>query len=264
MRYTAPSGISQHDETYYDPDDGLPRRVNGVDIGDRMNYIRYGPDIRFRETWNALAIGFVGKGYLYDYENVEVVPSYDHEYFLLGAHAQYRFTSSSLLRLTVEKFSRRYSDRPSFELDGSQPAGNTPLRYDYRGISLLARQRITKSMWFGFEYERVDREDRHVGYNNYKRDHYEVQYSWSPGARFDIDLSGYYRNYIFENAFAFHNPILPRKTLETARIDAAVTYRITPNLSLMLEARIDDIVSNDARIEHDRARYSLGLNWRQQ
>ena len=29
------------------------------------------------------------------------------------------------------------------------------------GLSLLARQRITKSMWFGFEYERVDREERH-------------------------------------------------------------------------------------------------------
>ena len=31
----------------------------------------------------------------------------------------------------------------------------------------------------------------------------------------------------------------------------------------MLEARIDDIASNDTRIEYDRARYSLGLHWQQ-
>ena len=256
--------ISQHDETYYDPDTGQPRSVNGVDIGDRMNYIRYGPDIRFRQSFKRLSFGMVGKGYLYDFENVEVVPSYDHEFFLIGAHTQYKFTSTSLLRLTVEKFSRRYSERPSFELDGSQPIGNTPLRYDYLGISLLARQRITKSMWFGFEYERVDREDRHVGYNNYKRDHYEVRYSWSPGRRFDVDISGFYRNFIFENAFAFHNPLRPRKTLETARVEAALSYRITRNLTVMFEARLDDIASNDTRIEYDRSRYSLGLHWQQQ
>ena len=168
------------------------------------------------------------------------------------------------LRLTAEKFSRRYSDRPSFELDGTQPVGNPAVRYDYLGLSLLARQRITRNMWFGFEYERVDRDDRHLGYNNYKRDHYEINYSWSPGARFDFDISGYYRNYIYENAFAFHDPIQPRKTLETARVDVALTYRITRNLSLMLEGRLDDFVSNDTRIEYDRARYSLGLHWRQQ
>ena len=255
--------ISQHDETYFDPDDGLPRSINGVDIGDRMNYMRYGPDIRFRQSFKSLGFGFVGKGYLYDFENVEVVPSYDHEYFLVGVHTQYKFGNSSLLRLTAEKFSRRYSDRPSFELDGTQPVGNPAVRYDYLGLSLLARQRITRSMWFGFEYERVDREDRHLGYNNYKRDHYEINYSWSPGARFDFDISGYYRNYIYENAFAFHEPAQPRKTLETARVDVALTYRITRNLSLMLEGRLDDFVSNDTRIEYDRARYSLGLHWRQ-
>lgn len=255
--------ISQHDKTYYDPDTGQPRSVNGVDIGDRMNYKRYGPDIRFRQTFNAWSLGFVGKGYLYDFENVEVVPSYDHEYFLVGVHTQYKFTPTSLLRLTVEKFSRRYSDRPSFELDGSQPTGNTPLRYDYVGISLLARQRIMWNMWFGFEYERVDREDRHVGYNNYVRDHYEFQFSWQPSPRFDFDLTGFYRNFQFENAFAFHNPALAQKTLETARFDASLSYRITRNLSVMLEARIDDIASNDARIEYDRARYSLGLQWQQ-
>jgi len=253
--------FSQHDETYFDPDDGLPRTVGGVDIGDRMNYTRYGPDIRFRQTYNNFSLGGVAKAYLYDFENVEAVPSYDHEYFLFGVHTQYKFTNTSLLRVTVEKFSRRYSERPSFELDGTQPIGNSPLRYDYVGLSLLARQRITNSMWFGFEYERVDREDRHVGYHNYIRDHYEIDFNWSLGARFNVEISGYYRNYKYENAFAFNNPALPGKILETVRADAALSYRMTPHLSLSLEARFDELISNDTRIQYDRARYSIGVVW---
>jgi len=159
--------FAQRDGVYFDPDDGTPRNVDGVDIGDRMNYTRYGPDIRFRQRWDKLGLGLVAKGYLYDYENVDVVPSYDHEYFLISLHMQYAFTPTSLLRVTAETFSRRYSDRPSFDLDGTQSIGNPAVRYDYVGLSLLARQRLTRSMWVGFEYERVDREDRYVGYNDY-------------------------------------------------------------------------------------------------
>ena len=255
--------FGQRDGVYYDPDDGLPRAVGGVDIGDRMNYTRYGPDIRFRQHWGKLALGLVAKGYLYDYEDVEVVPSYDHEYFLFSLHTQYKFTPTSLLRFTAERFSRRYSDRPSFEPDGTQLVGNPGVRYDYTGLSLLARQRITRSMWVGFEYERVDREDRYAGYNNYVRDHYEFEFHWSPGVRFDLELSGYYRNYNFENAFAFNNPVLPTKTLETARADMTLSYRITPRLSVAVAGRFDDFVSNDARIQYDRGRYSLDFVWHQ-
>jgi tetratricopeptide (TPR) repeat protein len=255
--------FGQRDGVYYDPDDGLPRAVGGVDIGDRMNYTRYGPDIRLRQHWGKLAMGLVAKGYLYDYEDVEVVPSYDHEYFLFSLHTQYKFTPTSLLRFTVESFSRRYSDRPSFDPDGSQPIGNPGVRYDYLGLSLLARQRITRSMWIGFEYERVDREDRYAGYNNYVRDHYEFEFHWSPGVRFDLELSGYYRNYDFENAFAFNNPALPTKTLETARADMTLSYRFTPRLSIAVAGRFDEFVSNDARIQYDRGRYSLDFTWRQ-
>jgi TPR repeat protein len=255
--------VAQRDGVYYDPDDGLPREVDGVGIGGRMNYTRYGPDIRIRQHRGKLAVGLVAKGYLYDYEDVEVVPSYDHEYFLFSLHTQYKFTPASLLRLTAETFSRRYSDRPSFDPDGTQPIGNPGVRYDYIGLSVLARQRITDSMWLGFEYERVDREDRHAGYNDYVRDHYEFEFHWSPGVRFDFELSGYFRRYTFDNAFAFNNPALPTKTLDTARADVSLSYRITPRLSVALEGRFDEFVSNDARIQHDRGRYSLGLAWRE-
>jgi hypothetical protein len=37
--------FAQSDETYYDPDDGVPRDVDGISIEDRLNYTRYGPEI---------------------------------------------------------------------------------------------------------------------------------------------------------------------------------------------------------------------------
>jgi hypothetical protein len=57
--------------------------------------------------------------------------------------------------------------------------------------------------------------------------------------------------------------VLPNKTLETARADATLSYRITPRLSVSLEGHFDDFVSNDTRIQYDRGRYSLGFVWRQ-
>lgn len=255
--------ISRHDETYYDPDDGLPRSAGGVDISERMNYLRYGPDLRLRQTWRRFGIGALIKGYLYDYEQVETVPSYDNEYFLFGLHTQYEFTRTSLLRLDLEKSSRRYTERPSYDLDGNQFITNATVRYDYLSAKLVARQRITRNMWFGFGYERTNREDRFEGYNNYIRDHYQFEFSWSPGRRFDFEVRAFYRNYKYENAYAFNNPTLPRKTLETGRLNVLATYRMTPRLSLVVDGRFDDVVSNDTRIQYDRARYTIGVSWAQ-
>ncbi len=253
--------ITQAEETYYDPDDGAVREIDGVDIGDRFNYLRYGPELRLRQSYGRLSVGTVFIGQLWDYEDVEAVPSYDHEYFRLGLHVQYRFTRTSLLRVNVEKSSRRYSDRPSFDLDGNQLITNPTLRYDYLVASLTARQRITRSMWFGFEYERTDREDRFVGYNDYVRDHYGFEFRWSPGRRFDLDLDAYYRNYNYPTAFAFNEPTQPSKTLETAQARLSASYRFMRSLSLVLHARLRDNVSNDLRIQYDRREFGLSLHW---
>ena len=57
-----------------------------------------------------------------------------------------------MLRLSTDVYRRHFSQRPSFELDGSQPLGNESLKYDYFGAGLTARQRITGNMWFGVDY----------------------------------------------------------------------------------------------------------------
>ena len=253
--------IAQHDEVYYDPDDGGSRSVNGEPIDDRMNYLRYGPELTFRQSHERLALGFTLKGQLWNYEDVEQVPEYDHEFFLVGTNVQYRFTRTSLLRLVADLYSRRYGERPSYDLDGNQFIGAPPVRYDYLDLGVIARQRIHDTLWFGVSYRRTDRTDQYLGYNDYVRDSYGAEIHWSIGNRFELDASGWYRLYNFPRAYAFHNPAAGRKTLESADALVSATYRMTPSLSLVLEAAFRERVSNDTRIAYERSQYVFGIRW---
>lgn len=253
--------IAQHDELYFDPDDGDSRIVDDVLLDDRFNYLRYGPELLMRQSWGRLAIGLDIKGQLWNYEEIDVVPAYDHEYFHVGLFGQYRFTATSLLRITASASSRRFGERRAREIDGSLDIDNPLLRYDYLDIGLLARQRITQNMWFGVGYRRLDRVDQFEGYSNYTRDTYGVQFHWDIGSRFRVALMGDYHLYNYPNTFAFHNPVAGRKTLESADANLTASYRMTRHLDLFLEADYRERVSNDTRIQYGRRQYVLGVRW---
>jgi tetratricopeptide (TPR) repeat protein len=255
--------IAQHKETYYDPDTGVERDVGGVVIGDRMSYVRYGPEFWMHETFGKFSIGGHAKGQLWNYEETLAASEYDHEYWVAGVNAQYRFTSTSLLRLKAEYYTRRFGDRPSYELDGTQLIGNPSIRYDYTAYAMEARQRITRAMWFGVAYARTERVDQYLGYNNYFRDEYGAQIHLSIGDRFDLDATASYRIYNFENAFAFHEPAAGRKTMETSTGIVTANFHMTETLSLVGEYKYRDVVSNDTRIEYARSQILLGVRWMQ-
>ena len=198
-----------------------------------------------------------------NYDEQTLVPEYDHAYFELSLYGQYEFTESSLLRVGAKGYSRRYSDRPSFDLNGQQIIGTRDLRYDYYALELTARQRIFDSLWFGFDVERTERIDQYQGYNDYTRDSVRAEAHWSPGSRFNVNANASYYLYDYPNAFAFHNSTLARKTQETATAGIVATFRMTPRLSLIAEARYRETVSNDIRIQYARNQYSLGLRWQQ-
>jgi tetratricopeptide (TPR) repeat protein len=253
--------IAQHDENYYDPDNGAERFIDGVDISDRMNFLRYGPEFWGRKRFGRFTFGARAKGQLWDYEEVEVVPEYDHEFWNMGLHTDIRMTSTSLLRLTGEYYTRRFSDRPSFELDGTQPLGNPAVRYDYVEFAVEARQRVTDSFWFGLGYSRTDREDRHAGYNNYVRDEYAAQFRLSLGQRFRLGSRVFYQNYNYENAFAFHEPTAGRKTLERLAASVNASYRITDSFEIVGEYFYRDVATNDTRLAYTRGIATLALRW---
>ena len=253
--------IAQHKELYFDPDDGEERTSNGINIADRLSYIRIGPEIRTRQSWQRFTFNLWGKAQLWNYKKTAEVPEYDHEYFRVGGNVQYRFTRTSLLRLRAEAYSRDFSDRPAYELDGTQPLGNPAVEYDYIDYGIMARQRITRAMWFGVKYVRTERTDGYLGYNDYTRDGYGLEFSLRAGRRFRLKADATYRVYNFNNAFAFNNPVAGRKTLESLRGRVKASLELDWNVTLVGEFIYREVVSNDVRIQYDRSQYLLSVQW---
>ena len=253
--------VALHDEIYFDPDNGAVRNVDGIDVDDRMNYLRYGPEITLRQSHRRLSFGAQFKGQLWNYEATDALPEYDHEYFFLQLFGQFKFADSSLLRVTAAGYSRRFGDRPSYDLDGEQRLGNPGMRYDYVSLGIRARQRIFDSLWFGVDVEHTERVDQYVGYSDYSRDSFSFELHWQPTERLDFEASGIYRIYDYPNAFAFHVPAAGRKTQESADAKFVATYHLTEHLSLAAEATYRETVSNDTRIQYERRQYLLGVRW---
>ncbi len=253
--------IAQHDEIYYDRDNGNPRNAIGEDLSDRMNYLRYGPQLSLKQAYERLSFGAKFKGQLWSYDKIDATAEYDHEYFLVSLFGQYKLAKTSLVRLTAEYYSRRFGDRPSYDLDGRQLPENPTIRYDYVSLGLRARQRIFSSMWFGWDVERVERIDQYVGYNDYTRDSFRFEFHWTPTDRLNLELNAIYRLYDYPNAFAFHVQSLGRKTQESADGSLVGTFRLTENLTLVGEAIYRETVSNDTRIQYERNQFLLGVRW---
>lgn len=255
--------ISSHDGSWYDRDDGTEREFNNENVGNRLSYVRYGPEIWMRQSYSRLSFNVHAKGQIWNYDDPEELPEYDHEYLQIGASVQYRFTSTSLLRLKADAWQRRFGERPSFNLDGQQPIDNPPTRYDYVQLGATARQRITSLMWFGINYACTERRDRHSGYYDYFRDDYGVDFSFRVSDRFIVRADANYGIYSYLNAFAYNTAAGGRQTLEKADARLLATWRFNPNLSLVAEFEHRDIVSNDQRIAYTRNQVMLGLHWRQ-
>ena len=253
--------VAQHKEIYYDRDTGNPRNAIGEDLSDRMNYLRYGPQLSLKQAFERFSFGAKFKGQLWSYDKIDATAEYDHEYFLVSLFGQYKLARTSLVRVTAEYYSRRFGDRPSYDLDGRQLQENPTIRYDYVSLGLRARQRILSSMWFGWDVERVERIDQYVGYNDYTRDSFRFEFHWTPTDRLDFELNAIYRLYDYPNAFPFHAGSLGRKTQESADGSIVGTFRLTENLTLFGEAIYRETVSNDTRIQYERNQILLGVRW---
>lgn len=255
--------ISSHDGSWYDRDDGTERDFNNENVGNRLSYVRYGPEIWVRQSYSRLSFNLHAKGQIWNYDDSRELPEYDHEYLHLGASIQYRFTSTSLLRVKADAWQRRFGERPSFSLDGQQPIDNPPVHYDYVQFGATARQRITGLMWFGINYARTERRDKHAGYYDYFRDDYGIDFSFRVSDRFIVRADANYGIYSYLNALAYNTAAGGRRTLEQTDARLLATWRFNPRLSLVAGFEHRDVVSNDQRIAYTRNQVMLGLHWRQ-
>jgi tetratricopeptide (TPR) repeat protein len=250
-----------HKETYFDPDDGLPRQINGEDISDRYSYWNAGLSAEFEQKLGWLGLGLRGNAELRDYEQVNLVPAYDHERYLLGGFTSVELGSATTLELGYDAYRRNYRRRPAYDLNGDLNPANPLLEYRYQSMGATATHRFGRKLSVQLDYRLIDREDQFVGYYDYTQHKYQLRTIFRPFRRLRTDLLLGYRTYDYPNAFAFNEPAggsLDMDVLDGALLCQFILFR---HISLWGEVRYRDIQSTDPRITYDRIRGALGVKW---
>lgn len=254
--------VSSHDETNFDPDNGLARDIDGEEIADRFSYRASGVEGRFthtlgRVTW-ALDLRFERD----EYARTEPVANFDRDFFYTRVDIDYALRDVTTLRFGFRQYRTLYDDRPARDLTGALLDTNPAQRYNHRGVQLGVTRQLGRAVELEADYFRLERIDEFVGYYDYTQDVLRLGAAFHPGPRFDIELSALARSYDYPRAFAFHVPAGGMRELEELGVRLEAEYRITRHLALVAELDSVDVTSTDARAEYLRTRSMLGVEWR--
>lgn len=253
--------FGHHKERNFDPDDGLDREINGVNVSDRFSYQSWGPKAEFKHRFKRLGYGLNMEAQLRAYDDPEVLPNFSHEFYLLGSHLFYRVTRRAFLRFDTDYYMREYDERPARDATGTQLLTNPPLEYTYLAFQTSFGYRLSRKFWARLDYRRTQRDDQFVGYNDYTQNAFRGQLHFRPTARWKAHLSLTQRSFDYPNAFAFNEPAGGPKDLDAMTGSFWSEFRVTKKLSIWVEASLTDVTSTDARTEYDRTRTMLGVKW---
>jgi tetratricopeptide (TPR) repeat protein len=251
-----------HYETSFDPDDGYDREVDGIDVAGRTSYQAAGVEGDFQHRLGAWAWGFDMRFERRQYERIELLASYDHEYYATRVSVDYDFSDAMTLSLGLHRYRRLYDARRARDLDGDLLLTNEPLRYDYRGAAVGITRRVGRAVELGFDYLRLDRIDEFLGYYDYTQDVARLRATFRPSSRFYLSLGAVSRTYEYPNAFAFNEPTAGPRELEELRGELTAEFQISNSWSIWAELGSEDVTSTDLRAEYARSRTMLGAKWR--
>ena len=91
--------LRDHQETNFDPDDGLDRDINGTDISQRFNYGAAGVKADFEHTIGRWTWGFDMRFERRQYDDTGLVANYDHELYFTRAATEYAITDSTRIEI---------------------------------------------------------------------------------------------------------------------------------------------------------------------
>ena len=254
--------IRDHQETNFDPDDGLTRDIDGVDISDRFSYQAAGVEGQFEHAIGDWRWGLDMRFERREYPQVAPVANYDHEYYFTTASVEYDFSRDMTLSFGLRRYRRLYDTRLARDLNGDLLTTNAAQRYDYRGVQLGVARRLSRTLTVDFDFLRLDRLDEFLGYNDYTQDVLRLRAMYAPNPRFSLAASALARTYDFPRAFAFNEPTAGVRELEGFGAELSGEFLISRKWSLWAELIVDDVSSTDARSAYARTRTTLGARWR--
>ena len=253
--------MSHHKKEAYDPDTGQDQFLNGENIADRSTYVHLGPRLDYERAKGPIGIGLKLDGGINRYEGSDPLIDYTHEQYRGTASLIYKPFENTRVALLYGHEIRNYTRRPARDAAGARRLINPNLEYVYRSAGLTAKQRLSPYFWLAFEYQLTLREDQFEGYDDYLRHSGRLTLNLRSKKRLRAKIGYTYRDYTFDNAFAFNLAAAGEKTLTTGYGFANVQIRLTRHFTLSAEARYNQNQSSDPRMEYARNQAALGLRW---
>lgn len=254
--------VRDHQETNFDPDSGIDREINGVDISDRFSYVAAGVEGAFQHRLGRWQWGFDMGFERRRYGRVSGVPNYDHEYLHGVFSVDYDLRPKTTLSFGVREYQRNYDERLAYDVTGALLATNSALRYAYQGVQIGVSQRFSRAVELDAELLRLDRVDAFEGYNDYTQDALRIRAILRPSERLRLSLAGVARKYDYPRAFAFNDPAAGGRTLDATSAELVAEFSATRKLSVFAQVVVTDVTSTDPRIAYARSQTLVGARWR--
>jgi hypothetical protein len=263
--------VSTHDETNYDPDNGLERDIDTVDINgdvetedisDRFSYKGSGVRGEFEHTLGRITWGFELRFERDEYGRTEAVANFDHDYFYTGVDIDYAFSDVMALRLGLRGFRTLFDTRPARDLNGELLDTNPAQEYSHLGVQLGVTRALGAAVELEADLMRIERTDDFLGYFDYTQDVLRLGAAFRPTSRFRLELAAVARSYDYPRAFAFHVAAGGPRELEELGLSLDAEFRVTRRLAVWAGLESLDVASTDARAEYLRTQTMLGVEWR--
>jgi tetratricopeptide (TPR) repeat protein len=260
-RLTALGVYRKHDETNFDPDDGLVRNSAGQSIADRYDYSSTGIESALDGGLGQMSYELNLRIENRDYKDTLAVTQYDHDYSSIDGEISYPLSVDAAVSANYLRYRRDYAERHARDLTGSAVATNPTLEYVYDEWRFNLNYRFSGNLRAQLRYSRTDRSDQFVGYNDYSEDGIRLFLSQRFNDRLRAQYSVEFVDRSYPRAFAFDEPGAAPKAYDFVAVRGLLEYELSNQLSLYGELDALNVDSSDPRGAYDRLRTSIGVNW---
>lgn len=254
--------IGKHRQVYVDHDSGLSKitTLSGTDISDRYSYTNMGIDGEYKHRTGNIDYGFNGKYLLYDYSNPIAVSQLDHNYYSLGADVSFHIARHSTLKVSIDHALRDYANKHARNAQGSILNANPLAKYTYNAIGVSSRSRLSPEWLLYLDFDRLQRADAYVGYDDYKENRFGARVMYENGRlKTRLALHHWVRDY--PNGFAFDTAAQGAKNYSGNDLKFKAELEQTNNTALWTELVYDFQHATDLRYDYTRVQIMAGMSW---
>jgi len=253
--------LVRSERTNYDRDTGRERIVRGQKIGDRYSYTASGFELRWAKRAGDFQYGLEASLSRRNYENETVTFEFDHLYYEVGGELKYYMNQATRLTATYHFSREDYDERPARDELGDLRSTNPELNYDFHELELELKRRLGTDWRFYARYVRTERGDDFVNYDDFSKDEFELELRWDNGNRLEADCIVQYWDRDYDKAFAFSNPAAGSLEFDGWEAKLRAEYALGRHLRMRGELQFTEANSSDARIEYDRTKALISLEW---